>query len=91
MIERRGGGHQTARVPRYRVLSMTGEYLGQIESKTPNVGRGDVVELPNGRDAIVTDRAETIEDGIEALLQVAAAPSYGSSTPWTRRAAAVRS
>lgn len=66
---------------------MTGEYLGQIEHDARDVGRGDVVELPTGRDAIVTDRAESAEQGIEAVLQVAAPPSYGGSLPWTRRAA----
>lgn len=72
-------------VPTYRVYSMTGDQIGLIEHAAKDVERGDVVQLPNGHDAIVTARAETGEDGIEGLLKVAVPPTYGSRAPWSRR------
>ena len=75
-------------MPTYRVHALSGDDLGLIDHAAGNVGRGDVVQLPNGHDAIVTVRTETGEDGIEALLEVAVPPTYGSRTPWSRRSPA---
>lgn len=75
-------------MPTYRVRALSGDDLGLVENVAANVERGDVVQLPNGHDAIVTVRTETGEDGVEALLEVAVPPTYGSRTPWSRRSPA---
>ena len=69
---------------------MGGDYLGQVEGQPPNLDRGDVVELPTGRDAIVTSRVESGEEGIIAVLEVMVAPGYGAKQPWTRHPAESR-
>ena len=73
----------------YRVRSTSGEYLGVIEHVT-SVDRGDVVELPNGHDAIVIARVDTGEESIAGFLEVMVAPSFGGRTPWSRRSAESR-
>jgi hypothetical protein len=65
-------------VAAYRVRSLSGDYLGRVEGLAPNLDRGDVVELPTGRDAIVIARVETGEESIIALLEVMVAPGFGS-------------
>ena len=72
-------------MPTYRVRSMSGDYLGLVEHPAADVDRGDVVELPSGHDAIVTERFESGEESIVALLEVAVAPSFGGPGPWSRR------
>jgi hypothetical protein len=69
------------------VRSMSGDYLGRVEHLAPDVDRGDVVELPSGRDAIVTARFESGEESIAALLEVMVAPGFGGAHPWSRRSA----
>jgi hypothetical protein len=67
---------------------MSGDDLGLVEYQAPTVDRGDVVELPNGHDAIVTARVETGEESVAALLEVAVAPSFEHGRrPWSRRSA----
>lgn len=41
-------------MPTYRVHDTTGDHLGTIEHPAPNVEPGDVVILPDGREALVT-------------------------------------
>jgi hypothetical protein len=50
----------------------TGDDLGVLEHPAPNVEPGDVIVLPNGREAIITARVEAQPgDSIQALLEVA--------------------
>lgn len=72
-------------VATYRVRSLSGDYLGHVEGLAPNLDRGDVVELPTGRDAIVISRVETGEESIVAVLEVMVAPGFGATRPWSRR------
>jgi hypothetical protein len=46
-----------------------------IEHPAPNVEPGDVVTLPDGREALVTARVETDGVRLVALLEVAIAPT----------------
>jgi hypothetical protein len=62
-------------VPAYRVHSTTGDDLGVIVHPAPNVEPGDVVELPDGREAIVSARVETGDGSLGAVLEVVVAPS----------------
>ena len=59
----------------YRVHDTPADDLGVIQHPAPNVEPGDVVQLPDGREAIVTARVETGEAPIAGLLEVVVAPS----------------
>ena len=61
-------------MPFYRIHDTTGDDLGTIEHPAPNVEPGDVVMLPDGREALVTLRVETPRGPLAALLEVAIAP-----------------
>jgi hypothetical protein len=54
----------------YRLHDTTGDDLGLIEHPAPNVEPGDVVVLPDGREALVTARVETNRGPLTALLEV---------------------
>jgi hypothetical protein len=60
---------------RYRLHDTTGDDLGMVEHPAPNVEPGDVVVLPDGREALVTARVETNGGQLAALLEVAVAPT----------------
>jgi hypothetical protein len=62
-------------MPTYRVHDTVGDDLGVIEHPAPNVEPGDVVVLPEGREAMVTARVETGEPPPEVLLEVLVAPN----------------
>jgi len=62
-------------VPTYRLHDTTGDYLGTVEHPAPNVEPGDVVVLPDGREALVTARVEAAKGSLVALLEVAIAPT----------------
>ena len=57
-------------MPIYRLHDTTGDDLGLLEHPAPNLGPGDVVELEDGREALVTARVETDGEPIEALLEL---------------------
>ena len=58
----------------YRLRDATGDDLGVIEHPAPNVEAGDVVMLPDGREALVSARIEGDERFVTALLQVVISP-----------------
>jgi hypothetical protein len=62
-------------MPTYRLHDTTGEDLGMIEHPAPNVEPGDVVVLPDGREALVTARVEAATESLAGLLEVAIAPT----------------
>ena len=62
-------------VPTYRLHDTTGDDLGLIEHPAPNVEPGDVLVLPDGREALVTARVEAEPGPLAALLEVVIAPS----------------
>jgi hypothetical protein len=62
-------------VPLNRIHDTTGDDLGTVEHRAPNVEPGDVITLADGRDALVTSRVETGNSSIAALLEVAIAPT----------------
>ncbi len=62
-------------VPTYRLHDTTGDDLGLIEDPAPNVEPGDVVVLPDGREALVTARVGAEPGPLAALLEVVIAPS----------------
>jgi hypothetical protein len=63
-------------MPTYRVHDTVGDDLGVIEHPASNVEPGDVVQLADGHDAIVTARVEIDDETpIAALLEVVVAPS----------------
>jgi hypothetical protein len=47
-------------VPRYRLHDHTGDDLGTIEHSAGNLEPGDIVFLPDGREALVTARVEAV-------------------------------
>ena len=49
--------------------------LGVIEQPAPNVEPGDLVTLPDGREALVTARVEAEPGPLAGLLEVVIAPS----------------
>ena len=57
-------------VPTYRLHNHEGEDLGLLEHPAPNVEPGDVVVLPDGREALVTARVEAEPGPCAALLEV---------------------
>lgn len=60
---------------RYRLHDTTGEDVGVIAHPAPNVEPGDVIMLPDGREAIVTAQVETSGVGpFAAMLEVVVAP-----------------
>ena len=73
-----GGGHGSRGSPAgYSPLhDTTGDDLGTIEHPAPNLEDGDVVTLPDGREALVTRRVETCGVGpLAGLLEVMVAPT----------------
>ena len=62
-------------VPTYRLHDTFGDDLGLIEHLAPNVEPGDVVVLPDGREALVTARVGAEPVPLAALLEVVIAPS----------------
>lgn len=57
-------------------LDTTGDDLGFLEHPAPNLEPGDVVMVPDGREALVTARVQTYGRGrLAALLEVAIAPT----------------
>lgn len=68
-----GSSLRSGSVPTYRVHDTTGDDLGLIEHPAPNVEPGDVVELADGREALVTARVEAKPGPLVALLEVAIA------------------
>ena len=60
-------------MPTYRLHDTTGDDLGLLEHPAPNVEPGDVVVLPDGREALVTSRVEAEPGPLAALLEVAIA------------------
>ncbi len=62
-------------MPTYRLHDTVGDDLGVIEHPAPNVEPGDVVQLADGREAVVTARVETGEAPIAGPLEVVVAPS----------------
>ena len=62
-------------MPTYRLHDTNGEDLGLLEHPAPNVEPGDVVMLPDSREALVTARVESDEGPVAALLEVAIAPT----------------
>jgi len=65
-------------VPTYRVHDHKGDGLGLLEHPAPNVEPGDVVVLPDGREALVTARVEAKPGPLAALLEVVVAREAGS-------------
>lgn len=62
----------------YRVHDHTGDDLGLIEHPAPNLEAGDVIALPDGREALITARVNGAANGlVEALLEVVVSPSPG--------------
>ena len=59
----------------YRLHDTTGDDLGLIEHAAPNFEPGDMVVLPDGREALVTARVEAELGPLAALLEVAIAPT----------------
>jgi hypothetical protein len=66
---------QHSLVPTYHLFDTTGDDLGLIEHPAPNLEPGDVVVLPDGRDALVTSRVDAKPGPLAALLEVAIAPT----------------
>jgi hypothetical protein len=62
-------------MPLYRLHDHTGDDLGTIEHAAGNVAPGDVVFLPDGREALVTAGVEAQPGPLAALLKVVVAPS----------------
>jgi hypothetical protein len=62
-------------VPRYRLHDHTGDDLGTIEHAAGNLEPGDIVFLPDGREALGTARVEAVASPFAALLEVVVAPS----------------
>ena len=62
-------------MPRFRLRDTTGDDLGLIKHPAPNVEPGDVLTLPDSRDALVTARVEAEPGPLAALLEVAVAPT----------------
>jgi hypothetical protein len=62
-------------VLRHRRHDHTGDDLGTIEHVALNVEPGDIVFLPDGREARVTSRVEAKAGPLVALLGVVVAPS----------------
>jgi hypothetical protein len=60
---------------RNRLHDTTGDDLGLIEHPAPNVGPGDVLMLPDGREALVTARVDAEPGPLTELLEVAIAPT----------------
>ena len=54
----------------YRVHDTTGDDLGYVTHPAPNLERGDVVELDDGRKALITARVEAGPGPLVALLEV---------------------
>jgi hypothetical protein len=54
-------------VPAYRLHDHEGDDLGLIEHPASNVEPGDVIMLPDGREALVTARVEAEPGPLAAL------------------------
>jgi hypothetical protein len=62
-------------MPLYRLHYDTGDDVGTIEHAARNIEPGDIVFLPDGREALVTARVEAEPGPLAALLEVVVAPS----------------
>ena len=62
-------------MPTYSLHDTSGDDLGLLEHPAPNVEPGDVVVLPDGREALVTARVGGEPGPLAALLEVVIAPS----------------
>jgi hypothetical protein len=62
-------------VPVYRLHDTAGDDLGLLEHPATNVEPGDVVQLADGRDALVTAKFEADTEQLAARLEVLVAPS----------------
>jgi hypothetical protein len=60
---------------RYRLHDTSGDDLGLLEHPAPKVEPGDVVMLPDGREAFGTSWVEAEPGPLAALLEVAIAPT----------------
>lgn len=69
-------------MPVYHLHGTAGDDLGLLEHPGTNVEPGDVVHLSDGREALVTARAETNDEAIWALLEVLVAPSSPDIPTW---------
>jgi hypothetical protein len=56
-------------VPTYRLHDHEGDDLGLVEHPASNVEAGDVIVLPDGREALVTSRVETGPGPLESLAR----------------------
>jgi hypothetical protein len=65
----------SARMAIYRLHDTTDDDLGLLEHPAPNLEAGDVVVIPDGREALVTARVEAEPGPLAALLEVAIAPT----------------
>jgi hypothetical protein len=68
-------GLRSFHLPSYRLHDNTGDDLGTIEHAAGNLEPGDIVFLPDGREALVTARVEAVASPCAALLEVVVAPS----------------
>jgi hypothetical protein len=65
----------------YRLHAYDRDDLGLIEHPAPNLEPGDVVLLPDGREALVTTRVETHGVGpLAAMLQAVVVDRRAAST-----------
>ena len=63
-------------VPTYRLQSTAGADLGLLQHPAPSLEPGDIVELADGSQGLVTARIESNDDDpLVALLEVLIAPS----------------
>ena len=69
-------------MPLYRLHDTAGDDLGLLDHPAANVEPGDVVHLPDGREALVTARVETDGEELWALLEVLVAPSSPQIPTW---------
>ena len=61
-------------MPVYRVQDTTGDDLGLFQHPAPNVARGDVVVIDDGREGLVIARVGAKPGRLAALLELAVAP-----------------
>ena len=69
-------------MPIYHLHDTVGDDLGLLEHPATSVEPGDVVHLSDGREALVTARAETNDEAIWALLEVLVAPNSPDIPTW---------
>jgi hypothetical protein len=62
-------------VPTYGLHDTAGDDLGLLEHPAPNLEPGDVVLIPDGREALVSARVDAEPGPLAGLLEVVIAPS----------------